>query len=92
MKEVGIDISRNPVKDVFSLLNQGKSFDLVITVCDEGNSNRCPVFPGEGKRIAWIFDDPSQFSGTYEEKIAKTRKVRDQIRDKIHRLISGSHF
>ena len=83
MKEVGIDISQNNTKSAFDFFKQGKQYDYVITVCDESQSGACPVFPGKGERIHWGFDDPSSFQGSREEKLAKTRVVRDQIRQKI---------
>ncbi len=83
MKEVGIDISQNKTKSVFDFFKQGKQYDYVITVCDESQSSACPVFPGKGARIHWGFDDPSSFQGSREERIAKTRKVRNQIEAKI---------
>ena len=79
MKEKGIDISKNKTKDVFELVKQGKTFDAVITVCDAHNAERCPVFPGKVKRIAWFYDDPSSFKGTEEEVLERTRQVRDAI-------------
>lgn len=80
MKEAGIDISRNKTKSVFDLYKQGKQYDYVVTVCDESQSGACPVFPGRGERFHWGFDDPSSFQGTHDEKLARTRKVRDKIK------------
>ena len=81
MREIGIDISGNQTKAVADFLQQ--SFDYVVTVCDETSAERCPVFPGQTKRLHWGFPDPSSFQGTHEEKLAGTRKVRDTIRAKI---------
>lgn len=89
MREDGIDISNNQTKDVFEMHEAGKSFDYVITVCDAKNSERCPVFPGMHKKIAWDFDDPSQFEGTKENKIAATRIVRDQIKEAVREFIES---
>ncbi len=89
MKEIGIDISNNKTKGVFDFLKQGKKYDIVITVCDESNSERCPTFPGQAERYHWGFEDPSSFEGSYEEKLAKTRKVREQIKDKILEFIKN---
>lgn len=83
MREVGIDISQNKTKSVFDFLQQGKQYDYVITVCDESQSGKCPVFPGSGKKLHWGFDDPSSFQGTRDEILAKTRRVRDQIKHRI---------
>lgn len=82
MKEVGIDISNNTTKDVFDFYKQGRLFSYVVTVCDKAGE-KCPIFPGKTTRINWSFDDPSSFTGTYEEKLEKTIKVRDEIKEKV---------
>jgi arsenate reductase len=83
MKEVGIDITGNQTKSVDAMLKSGKKFDYVVTVCDETSAERCPIFPGKTSRLHWGFTDPSGFQGTHEEKLAKTREVRDTIKAKI---------
>jgi arsenate reductase len=83
MKEIEIDISRYKTKSVFDFIKQGKLFHYVITVCDETSGSRCPIFPGYAKRLHWNFPDPSALEGTHEEKLQKTRDIRDQIRAKI---------
>jgi arsenate reductase len=83
MREIGIDISGNKTKAVTDMLKSGATFDQVVTVCDETNAERCPVFPGAGKRTHWSFADPSSFQGASEEKLAGTRAVRDAIEAKI---------
>jgi arsenate reductase len=91
MKEVGIDISQNKTKSVFDFYKQGKRYDFVITVCDESQAQRCPVFSGTTatRRIHWSFDDPVSFQGTWEEKLEKTRAVRDKIKEKIEQWIAN---
>lgn len=79
MKEAGIDISQNKTKSVFDFYKLGKQYDYVITVCDESQSGSCPVFPGPGQKLHWGFSDPSGFIGTNEEKLSKTKEVRDKI-------------
>ena len=76
----GIDISQNKTKDVFDFHKEGKSFDFVITVCDEANASRCPIFPGPHKKISWSFEDPSSFLGSDQERLNMTIKIRDQIK------------
>src|SRR5476649_2123008 len=83
MQEIGIDISGNQTKGVFDFVKSGKMFAYVITVCDEASAERCPIFVGITKRLHWSFPDPSALQGTHEEKLAKTREVRDIIRQKI---------
>lgn len=87
MKEAGIDISGNKTKSAFEFFKQGRLFNYVITVCDESAEKRCPIFPGITKRIHWGFDDPSSLTGSYEEKLEKTRKIRDEIKDAVQDFI-----
>jgi len=83
MGEIGIDISHNRTQSVFDVLKPGELFAYVITVCDESSAERCPVFPGVTTRLHWSFPDPTAITGTREERLAGTRKIRDQIRARI---------
>ena len=83
MKEVGIDISHKQTQTVFSHFNKGELFSYVVTVCDEASAEQCPVFPGTAKRLHWSFPDPSQLTGTEEERLAKVRIIRDDIKAAI---------
>ena len=83
MREVGMDISNNKTKSVTDFLKSAALFAYVITVCDETSAERCPVFPGVATRLHWGFPDPSSFQGTREEKLARTREVRDSIKARI---------
>ena len=89
MREAGIDISRKKTQNVFDLFKSGKLFNYVITVCDEAGAQKCPVIPSAGKKIHWSFPDPSQVTGTEEEKLAKVREIRDLIRNKIEEWCEG---
>jgi arsenate reductase len=90
MREVAIDISGKPTKSVASMIQRGPRFDYVITVCDETSAERCPVFPGDARRLHWSLDDPSSFTGTPEERLAATRLVRDAVRNRIERWIADA--
>ena len=79
MREIGINISSHKTKSVRDLIRQGKVYDYVITVCDEAGAERCPVFPGGGQRVHMGFPDPASFQGGHEEKLARTREVREAI-------------
>ncbi|MCL4509608.1 MAG: arsenate reductase ArsC [Bacteroidetes bacterium] len=83
MKEIGIDISSNKTKSVFDFYKEGRMFNYAITVCDESNAERCPIFPGVTERLHWSFKDPSALTGSYEDKLAGVRIIRDQIKDRI---------
>ena len=83
MQEIGIDLSGKATQGVFDLFKQGKQYDAVVTVCDKEAAERCPVFPGRVRRIAWSFKDPSGFKGSREEVLEGTRQVRDEIERSI---------
>ncbi len=87
MKDAGIDISANKTKSVFDFFKQGRRYNFVITVCDESNAERCPIFPGVVDTIHWSFRDPSGLTGGYEEKLTGTRIIRDEIRSRIQEWI-----
>ncbi|MDX6768809.1 MAG: arsenate reductase ArsC [Elusimicrobiota bacterium] len=88
LKEIGIDISNAKTKSVFDLYKQGRMYQYVVTVCDESSSERCPLFPGViRERMHWSFKDPSSFEGSHEERLAKTRVVRDEIKAKIEEFV-----
>lgn len=89
MYEIGIDISNNKTKTVQEFLKKGKTYDYVITVCDQASGEKCPYFPGQGKRLHIEFEDPSSFKGQEEEILNKTRVVRDQIKETILKFING---
>jgi len=89
MKEEGFDISANKTKRVFDFVKSGKMFHYVITVCDQATAQTCPVFPGITKRVHWSFEDPSSFTGTYQEKLSKTRDVRDKIKSRVLEFIKS---
>ncbi len=87
MREVGIDISGNKSQCVFELFKQGNLYTHVITVCEQA-AMKCPVFPGLTQRLHWPFPDPAGFEGAWEQKIAQTRRVRDEIRNKVSQWLN----
>ena len=87
MQDVGIDISGHRSKSVEEF--DGQEFDYVITVCDNANE-RCPVFPGNTKRIHWSFDDPAAAEGDEAAKLAVFKRVRDEIRNKLQGFINDT--
>src|SRR5450432_2617897 len=50
MKEIDIDISQNKTQSVFDLFIKGRTYNAVVTVCDEASAESCPIFPGKVKR------------------------------------------
>jgi arsenate reductase len=87
MQEEGIDISQKKPQSVFDLYKAGKIYKYVITVCETSREAECPLFPGITKRLHLPFPDPSKLTGTWEEKLAGARAIRDQIKQAVQRLI-----
>ncbi len=88
MAERGIDIS-GAISKLFIGFMQDR-WDYVITVCDAANE-RCPLFPGQVKRLHWPFEDPSQAPGTEEQRLAVFRRVRDEIEDRLDHWLRTEH-
>jgi arsenate reductase len=83
MQEAGVDIGAQYSKHVEDL--DGIAFDYIVTLCDYADS-RCPVRPGQGKRVHRPFEDPIHARGTEAEVLAKFRSVRNRIRAFIERM------
>ena len=80
MAEIGIDLGGHASKTLDRFVDQ--PWDTVITVCDSANE-RCPVFPARTTRVHWSFEDPSQATGTEDERLAVFRRVRDEIAGRL---------
>jgi arsenate reductase len=85
MAEVGVDLRGHTSKTLERFL--GEPWDYVITVCDGANES-CPVFPGASTRLHWSFDDPSAATGSDEQRMARFRRVRDEIEARIERWLA----
>jgi arsenate reductase len=83
LKQEGIDVSDYKPRHVFDVVKSGQMFSHVIAVCDAANAERCPIFPGVTLRLPWGFPDPAALEGSWDEKLAATRQIRDQIKDQI---------
>jgi arsenate reductase len=80
MAEVGIDMRQHTSKVLDEFVEQ--PWDYVITVCDTANE-ACPVFPKKSSRLHWSFEDPSQATGSENQRLELFRRVRDQINRRI---------
>lgn len=89
MQDWEIDLAGHHGRSVFELFKEGRLYDIVISVCDESSAERCPVFPGITQRLHWSFEDPTRFEGTQEEKLLKTRNLRDRIDLKIKEWVDA---
>lgn len=87
LKEDGIDISGKRTRSVYDLHRQGRRFDTVIAVCSLEAKESCPIFPAERRRVHWPFPDPSEATGSFAEKLAVVRPIRDRIREAARQFI-----
>lgn len=67
----------------------GRAFDYVITVCDSARQ-QCPVFPGEGERFHWGYDDPSAVAGSEEERLVAYRRAFTAISQRIDLFLNAT--
>jgi len=86
MSDLGIDIALQRSKSIEGF--READFDTVVTVCDDAAEN-CPVWLGKGRTVHIGFEDPALATGSYEERLAVFRQVRDQIRHKIFGLLAN---
>ncbi len=87
MAESGIDISGHTSKTLDRFL--AGDFDYVITVCDKA-AESCPVFPAPATQLAWSFEDPSQATGSEDERLEVFRKVREEIRARLRLFLAAT--
>lgn len=84
MKEVGIDISNQVSKEIDEdFLGQT---DIVVTLCGHAEEF-CPRTPPKIKRFHWPIKDPVGTIGTEEEIMKEFRRARNEIKERVQRLI-----
>jgi arsenate reductase len=84
MKEIGIDISNQKSKVIDEDLL--KQMDIIVTLCGYAE-DLCPRTSPEIKRIHWPIKDPVGMIGTEEEIMNEFRRARDEIKQKVQKLI-----
>lgn len=88
MREEGIDLNTKGTQSVFDLFKQGRVFTHVITVCDDTQEAKCPIYPGMTHRLHLPFEDPGTLEGTREDQLARTRKIRDNVKHAVSEFIA----
>ncbi|GEA18513.1 arsenate reductase (thioredoxin) [Moorella sp. E306M] len=84
MAEAGIDISgqtSDPIDP--EILNKA---DLIVTLCGDAR-DKCPVTPQTIRREHWPLPDPAKAEGEEEEIMAVFLSVRDEIRERVAKLL-----
>mgnify|MGYP001601337074 CR=1 FL=1 len=84
MRELGIDISGQKSKEIDGDLL--RTMDVVVTLCANAQDS-CPVTPPEIRKIHWPIKDPVGATGTEEYILTEFRKARDDIRDRMEKLL-----
>src|SRR6266567_4736751 len=70
-------------KVLFICVHNSARSQMAEAFLNKSSAERCPIFPGVTRRLHWSFPDPAALTGTREERLAGTRKIRDQIRARI---------
>jgi arsenate reductase len=81
LAEIGIDISGHRSKSVEEI--PPGDVEAVVTLCAE---EVCPVWLGKARRYHWGLPDPASAAGSDEERLAKFRSVRDELRRRLGRV------
>ncbi|MBI5951315.1 MAG: arsenate reductase ArsC [Chloroflexi bacterium] len=87
MREAGIDISHQWSKSVTEYLGK-VNFGYVITVCADAEENCPAVFLSMGSHEHFPFDDPAKFTGDEKSRLESTRRVRDQIEERLRQWLA----
>ena len=87
--EMGYDESKLRSKswDEYSLPDAPK-MDFIITVCDQAAGEQCPFWPGKPATAHWGFPDPSQVSGSDEDKRRAFKDVMIGLKKRLDILAS----
>jgi len=85
MKEIGIDISGQQVKDVKGAFHD--RFAYAVGLGDQ-SKERCPVFPFAFRIFRWSLEDPTAAEGSREERLDAFRRVRNQIDHNVREFLS----
>ena len=76
MSELNVDISTQFPKGLGEVPAQ--KVDTVVTLCDASQAS-CPSVPLNAWRLHWPVDDPSQVSGSEQERLRAYRSTRNRI-------------
>jgi arsenate reductase (thioredoxin) len=85
MKEVGIDISQQDVKDVKQAF--AERFAYAVGLGDQ-SKERCPVFPFAFRLFRWSLEDPATAQGSPEERLDAYRRVRNAIDHNVRQFLA----
>lgn len=87
LQEAGVSTAGLHSKSIDEFM--ARRFDFVITVCDDARG-QCPVFPGQGERCHWSYEDPSAVEGSDEQRLAGFRRVFTAISQRIDLFLNAT--
>jgi protein-tyrosine-phosphatase len=83
LAQSGIDRSGLRSKSIAEM--QDRSFDFVITLCDDARAV-CPVFPGADQSLHWGYTDPASVEGE-AERLAAFQRVFTQLGERVRQFV-----
>ena len=88
MKLEGYDLSNcDSPYSVFDLVEMGRRYDIVVTVCSKRLDEKCPDFPGQLLRLNWGHSDPDKVTESRIDRLQQTRIMRDSIKADVVNFI-----
>ena len=91
MEERGLDLAGQHSKGVGDYLGK-VHFAHVITVCADAEKNCPTIFLNMGRHEHWPFDDPADFVGSDEERLAFVRVLRNQIDERVRQWLEEQNI
>ncbi|MGL5085250.1 MAG: arsenate reductase ArsC [Clostridium sp.] len=85
LEEMGVDINTVIPKSINTFLDY--EFDFVITLCEKAKKE-CITFKNNPISTHWDLEDPTYYSGSYEEKASKYIKMIKELDYRINLLMS----
>jgi arsenate reductase len=64
------------------------AMDLVITVCDNAAGETCPIWPGAPATAHWGYPDPSEATGSDDERLQAFTQTLAQICERIEQFLA----
>ena len=62
--------------------------DLVITVCDSAAGEACPYWPGAPATAHWGYADPSEVTGSEEQRVEAFHSTMHAIRQRLELMLA----
>ncbi len=89
MKLEGYDLSNwDSPYSVFDLLEMGRRYDIVISICPKRLETKCPDFPGQLLRLNLRHADPDKIAESRVDRLQQTRIMRDNIKADVINFIN----